>query len=73
MQTLRSLRRARDLTQIQVAKALGIGQGAVQKWENGVNSIPSKRLPRLAALLGVSVAELAEALPDTSEPPAGAP
>lgn len=40
--------------------AVGVSRGAVQQWERGVTAPTRKHQPRVASLLGISVAELME-------------
>lgn len=56
--TLRELREAAGLTQVQVAKKLVVDQGAVSNWERGVNAPSVKYHKKLAKLYGVTVDEL---------------
>lgn len=58
MQTITECRKAKGLTQEQLAKMLGVTQGAVAQWENGLTHPAFNMLPRLAAALGVTVDEL---------------
>ena len=58
MQTITEFRKAKGLTQEQLAKMLGVTQGAVAQWENGLTHPAFNMLPRLAAALGVTVDEL---------------
>ena len=58
MQTIIDCRKAKGLTQEQLAKLLGVTQGAVAQWENGMTHPAFNMLPRLAAALGVTVDEL---------------
>lgn len=45
-------------TEQQFADAIGVSRGAVQQWEKGTTAPNRKRQPAVAALLGMSVAEL---------------
>lgn len=45
--------------------AVGVSRGAVQQWERGVTAPTRKHQPKVAALLGVSVATLMDQHPDT--------
>jgi transcriptional regulator with XRE-family HTH domain len=58
MQTIIDCRKAKGMTQEQLAKLLGVTQGAVAQWENGLTHPAFNMLPRLAAALGVTVDEL---------------
>ena len=53
-----SLRRAHDLTQVQLAEALGVSQQTLQSYEVGRRRIPVSALPTLARTLSVSLEEL---------------
>lgn len=57
-QKIRQLRKARGVSQALIAKTLGITQGAVSQWENGVTAPSSTQLIPLANVLGVGVDEL---------------
>ncbi len=57
--TIRQLRQARGWTQDQLARRLGVEQGAVSKWERGV-AVPHPRTrKRLANVFGVELGEIA--------------
>lgn len=51
-------RKAMEMTQQQLAQALGVTNKAVSKWERGLGLPDITALPELAAALGVSVDEL---------------
>jgi Predicted transcriptional regulators len=55
MNRLKEARKAKGLTQVEVAKYIGIGQGGYSCWENGINRIDNVSLARLSELFGVSV------------------
>lgn len=55
MNNLKAARKKKGLTQIEVAKYIGLTQGAYSAWENGHVKIDSQSLARLAELLGVSM------------------
>lgn len=52
------LRRDKDLTQEELANAMGVSAQAVSKWENDVSCPDIMLLPKLAAMLGTSVDDL---------------
>jgi transcriptional regulator with XRE-family HTH domain len=54
------LRRRRGLTQLDVAKALGMRDAAVSAIELGRNSLPPERMAALADVLGVNRREFAK-------------
>lgn len=60
--SMRELRLAAGLWQIDVAKKMNVDQGAVSKWESGENKPSRKYHKKLAKLYGVTVAELAQGL-----------
>lgn len=64
---LRRLRILRDLSQSDVAAAIGVSFQQVQKYERGVNRIPAVMVLPLARLLDVTVGRLLD------EPPATCP
>lgn len=51
---LKELRRIRQVTQASLAKALGVTYQQVNKYESGINRIPSDRLAEIAEALDVS-------------------
>jgi transcriptional regulator with XRE-family HTH domain len=57
---VRVWRMARGLSQAQLAKRLGVTFQQVQKYEIGGNRIPTGRLVKLAAILGVPISALFE-------------
>lgn len=63
-----ALRKARDLTQKQLAQKLDVTDKAVSKWERGAGCPDIALLPPLAAALGVTVGELLTGAPES--PPA---
>lgn len=52
------LRRQKNLTQEELANAMGVSPQAVSKWENDQTCPDISALPKLARLLGVTVDEL---------------
>lgn len=55
MNNLRSARKAKGLTQRQVAEAIGLSQNGYSYWENGKSKIDQSQLVKLAALFDVSI------------------
>lgn len=53
-----ALRRANNVTQVQLAEALGVSQQTLQSYEVGRRRIPVSALPVLARTLSVSLDEL---------------
>lgn len=56
--SIRALRLDRQLTQAQLALALGVQYQTVSKWENAVSAPPTAMLPLIADALGVTIDEL---------------
>jgi transcriptional regulator with XRE-family HTH domain len=76
MQTLREIRESRGLTQGQVAEALEekgksyrSGRRIVSQWEKGNVRPALSTIPTLAAVLGVSVEKVVEAVEACQSPP----
>lgn len=57
-QRIAALRKERGLTQVQLAEQLGVSQQTVTAYESGNRRVPISHLPRLAALLGISIESL---------------
>lgn len=53
-----ALRKKAGLTQMAVARALGISDSAVNQWEKGKTFPKTEQLPKLAKLYGCTVDEL---------------
>ena len=53
-----SLRRANNITQVQLAEALGVSQQTLQSYEVGRRRLPVSALPTVATTLSVSLDEL---------------
>jgi transcriptional regulator with XRE-family HTH domain len=64
---LRLWRLARGLSQSQLAKRLGVTFQQVQKYEVGGNRVPTGRLVKVAAILGVPIAALFEGTDEPTE------
>lgn len=61
MQISKAIRRARKaagLTQLQLARSIGVVPSTVAGWELGTHAFRMQRLSQLAQALGLSVAEL---------------
>ena len=52
---IRDLRQDRDLTQNEIAKAIGMSQTGYSKYETGDNDIPTAILIKLALFYGTSI------------------
>lgn len=70
MNNLKAARKKKGLTQIEVAKYIGLTQGAYSAWENGHVKIDSQSLARLAELFGVSMHYLLGEDEDAAQPKA---
>jgi len=55
---LAELRRAQDITQVQLAETLGVSQQTINSYEVGRRRVPVSALPTLARTLGVSLEAL---------------
>ncbi len=55
---LRSLREAKNLSQFQLVKIIGVTDKAVSKWENGYANPKNIYILRLSETLNVSASEL---------------
>ena len=64
---IRSLRKARGLSQEEVAQRLHITRQTLTKWENGLSVPDAQLLLKLAEILEVSVAQLLEGSTETNE------
>lgn len=58
MLEIKEARLAKGLTQEQLAKAVGVTQGAVAQWENGLTHPAFAVLRKLAEALGVTIDQL---------------
>ena len=57
-ESIKTFRRAKRMTQKQLAERLGVSISAVGMWELGERNPPAKKLPALAAALGCTIDEL---------------
>lgn len=57
---IRIYRTDRGMSQSDLAQKIGVAFQQVQKYENGTNRIGASRVSRIAAALGISIAELFE-------------
>jgi len=58
MQNIRDAREAKGMTQEQFAKLVGVTQGAVAQWENGLTHPSFDKLMKIADVLEVPLDEL---------------
>lgn len=47
-----------DLTQVELARRLGVPRSRLAKWESGANAPPIRTLAQIAGMLGLSADEL---------------
>ncbi|MFC8276444.1 helix-turn-helix domain-containing protein [Streptomyces sp. NPDC057271] len=68
---VRTLRRSRDITQSEVAEAVGVGGSTVASWELGTSAPDGEKLPALAKFFGLPLDELfprgTDELPDLAD------
>lgn len=57
---LRARRLGLGISQTELANKLGVTFQQVQKYENGMNRIPSGRMPVIAEMLGIRISDLYE-------------
>lgn len=48
----------KNISNIKLARTLGVSEGAVSAWKRGIVCVPKKHRQRLAQALGVTVAEI---------------
>ena len=60
--TLKGLREAKGLTQLEVAYKLGITPNTVGNWERGVQEPRFSQVPALAELYGVTLQQIYDAV-----------
>ena len=60
--TLKELREAKNLTQLDVAYKLGTTPTTVSNWERGIQEPRSSQIPALAELYGVTLHQIFEAI-----------
>jgi transcriptional regulator with XRE-family HTH domain len=72
MPTIRELREAVGMTQIELAERLGVSHAAVSYWERGRNAMNVRHLKQLASIFGVSMDEI-DLLPEERKQPRGRP
>ena len=62
---IKEIRKLKGITQVELAKMLGVTQGAIQKLESGENDLTGKMLRKLATVLNVDAWQL---LPKDMQP-----
>ncbi len=68
--TISALRKAKGMTQLELARQMGVTDKAVSKWERDLSFPDVASLPKLAETLGTSVDELLEVKTTAQEKPA---
>ena len=68
--TISALRKEKGLTQLELARQMGVTDKAVSKWERNLSFPDVASLPKLAEVLGTSVDELLEVKTAAQEKPA---
>ena len=58
MQEIRIARILMGYSQGQLAKLVGVTQGAISQWEKGLTHPSYKAIPKLSEVLGISLEEL---------------
>ncbi len=58
MNEIKELRKKAGLTQVTFAEAMGVTQSTISQWESGRVCPETAKLPKLAEVLGCSVADL---------------
>lgn len=56
--TLRQMRRVQDITQAQMAQAIGVSIGTYQAWEKCPAKVPIGKLIQIAKVLGCNATDL---------------
>lgn len=67
--TIAALRKEKAMTQLDLAREMGVTDKAVSKWERDLSFPDVASLPKLAEVLGVSVDELLEVKTAAQEQP----
>ena len=67
-EVLRTARRSRGLTQVDIAPALGVSRSTVAQMENGKRAVKAKDIDRLALLYGCSTSELLSSTDSSATP-----
>lgn len=58
MKIIKLIRKTMGITQEELAKRIGVTQGTVAQWENGLTHPAFDKLSKVADVLGVTVDEL---------------
>lgn len=62
-----SLRKEKGMTQLQLAKIMGVTDKAVSKWERDLSAPDINSIPKLAETFGITVDELMQVKTETKE------
>lgn len=57
-ENIRKFRKARGLTQAQLAEKLGVTQYAITNYERGISNPSAEKIPELATILGATIEQL---------------
>lgn len=60
MNNIKSLRERLKLSQTELASLINVSQQSVAKWENGISSPRTDKLPEIAKILGCDISDLFE-------------
>ena len=69
--SLAALRADAGMTQVELAAAVGVGQGRISEWERGAHVPSARSIDRLAGALGVTAADVLESVIAHSLPETG--
>ena len=69
--SLAALRADAGMTQVELAAAVGVGQGRISEWERGAHVPSARSIDRLAGALGVPAADVLESVIAYSLPETG--
>ena len=69
--TISALRKEKGMTQLELARQMGVTDKAVSKWERNLSFPDVASLPKLAEVLGTSVDELLEVKTAAQQEPTG--
>ena len=69
--TISALRKEKGMTQLELARQMGVTDKAVSKWERNLSFPDVASLPKLAEVLGTSVDDLLEVKTAAQEEPTG--
>ena len=65
--TISSLRKAKGMTQLELAEKIGVTDKAVSKWERDLSFPDINSIPKLAEIFEISVDDLMQVKPKTKE------